>query len=95
MDTTLAENESERFRLRQPCTSQNIAGRVGIDRGSLSVVRDADFLYGPRDVSGKNIYVLCEINVSCVFAIPDDAPASLSWRLGRSPQRAEGLFKQA
>jgi len=60
---------------------------LGIDRQSLPVVWDADFLYGPRDAAGNDTYVLCEINVSCVFAIPDDASAGiareLAWRLDR------------
>jgi len=46
-----------------------------IDEASLPVIIwDADFLYGPRDASGADTYVLCEINVSSCFAIPDDAP---------------------
>lgn len=45
-----------------------------IDEVSLPVIWDADFLYGPRDISGADTYVLCEINASSCFAIPDDAP---------------------
>ena len=45
-----------------------------IDEASLPVIWDADFLYGPRDVYGADTYVLCEINVSSCFAIPDDTP---------------------
>src|SRR6202047_3724992 len=44
---------------------------LGIDAGSLPIIWDADFLYGPRDASGQDSYVLCEINVSSVFAIPE------------------------
>jgi hypothetical protein len=51
---------------------------LDIDSGSLPIIWDADFLYGPRTVTGKNTYVLCEINVSCVFAIPDQAPAAIA-----------------
>jgi hypothetical protein len=47
---------------------------LGIDAASLPIIWDADFLYGPRDASGADTYVLCEINVSCVFGLPDDAP---------------------
>jgi len=54
---------------------------LGIDRQSLPVVWDADFLYGPKDASGADTYVLCEINVSCVFAIPEDAPAGIAREL--------------
>jgi hypothetical protein len=55
-----------------------MADILGLDRNSLPVIWDADFLYGPRDTAGQNTYVLCEINVSCVFAIPDDAPAAIA-----------------
>jgi hypothetical protein len=51
---------------------------LGIDRTSLPIVWDADFLYGPRTASGEDTYVLCEINVSSVFAIPDQAPAAIA-----------------
>ena len=39
---------------------------------------DADFLYGPRTASGEDTYMLCEITVSSVFAIPDQAPAAIA-----------------
>jgi hypothetical protein len=45
-----------------------------IGEASLPVIWDADFLYGPRDASGADTYVLCEVNASSCFAIPDDAP---------------------
>jgi hypothetical protein len=51
---------------------------LGIDATSLPIIWDADFLYGPRTVSGEDTYVLCEINVSSVFAIPDEAPAAIA-----------------
>jgi hypothetical protein len=38
----------------------------------------ADFLYGPPDASGADSYVLCEINASSCFAIPDEAPAAIA-----------------
>jgi hypothetical protein len=50
---------------------------LDIDRASLPVIWDADFLLGPRDGSGKDTYVLCEINVSSVFPVPDEAFAPL------------------
>jgi hypothetical protein len=50
----------------------------GIDRASLPIIWDADFLYGPRTDSGEDSFVLCEINVSSVFAIPDQAPAAIA-----------------
>lgn len=51
---------------------------LDLDRTSLPIIWDADFLYGPRTASGEDSYVLCEINVSCVFAIPDNAPADIA-----------------
>jgi Domain of unknown function (DUF6815) len=45
-----------------------------ISEASLPVIWDADFLYGPPDASGADTYVLCEINASSCFAIPDEAP---------------------
>jgi hypothetical protein len=51
---------------------------LGIEAASLPIIWDADFLYGPPDVSGNDTYVLCEINVSSVFAVPDDAPAAIA-----------------
>jgi hypothetical protein len=51
---------------------------LGIDVTSLPIIWDADFLYGPRTASGDDTYVLCEINVSSVFAIPEQAPAAIA-----------------
>ena len=51
---------------------------LGLDQATLPIVWDADFLYGPRTASGEDTYVLCEINVSSVFAIPDQAPAAIA-----------------
>ena len=51
---------------------------LGIDFGSLPIIWDADFLYGPRTALGEDTYVLCEVNVSSVFAIPDQAPAEIA-----------------
>ena len=51
---------------------------LDIDKISLPIIWDADFLYGPRSQSGEDSYVLCEINVSSVLAIPDQAPAAIA-----------------
>jgi hypothetical protein len=68
---------------------QQMMAVLGIDTASLPVIWDADFLYGPRSASGEDTYVLCEINVSSVFAIPDQAPAAIARltldRLRRAP----------
>jgi hypothetical protein len=58
---------------------------LGIERPSLPIVWDADFLYGPRNAASEDTYVLCEINVSSVFPVPEQAPRaiaeSVAWRL--------------
>ena len=51
---------------------------LSIDRRSLPIIWDADFLYGPQTALGEDSYVLCEINVSSCFAIPDQAPAAIA-----------------
>jgi len=60
---------------------------LGLDGASLPIIWDADFLYGPRDAAGADTYVLCEINVSSVFAIPDEAPAAIARLALRKLQR--------
>jgi len=44
---------------------------TGLSSRRLPLVWDLDFLYGPKDAAGIDTYVLCEINVSCVFPFPD------------------------
>ena len=51
---------------------------LDIDEASLPVIWDADFLYGPTDAAGADTYVLCEINASSCFAIPEEAPAAIA-----------------
>jgi hypothetical protein len=51
---------------------------LGIDTPSLPVIWDADFLLGPRDHDGRDTYVLCEINVSCVSPFPPEALVPLA-----------------
>jgi hypothetical protein len=50
----------------------------GLAREALPIIWDADFLYGPRTTAGEDTYVLCEINVSSVFPIPEQAPAAIA-----------------
>ena len=52
--------------------------RLDIARADLPAIWDADFLYGPRMADGEDTYVLCEINVSAVLPIPDEAPAEIA-----------------
>jgi hypothetical protein len=64
---------------------------LGLDAVSLPSIWDADLLYGPRTEAGEDTYVLCEINVSSVFAIPEQAPAAIARltqeRLRQSPRQ--------
>ena len=46
---------------------------LGIDTDELPALWDADFLYGPKDSTGNDTFVLCEINVSCVSPFPNEA----------------------
>jgi hypothetical protein len=55
---------------------------LGIERDALPIIWDADFLYDARTAGGDDTYVLCEINVSSVMPIPDQAPAAIA-RLAR------------
>ena len=66
-----------RAKMETEWTPQMMAA-LGIDRAALPIVWDADFLYGPRTAAGEDSYVLCEINVSSVFAVPDEAPAAIA-----------------
>jgi hypothetical protein len=67
---------------------------LSIDAASLPIIWDADFLYGPHTTSGEDTYVLCEINVSSVFAIPEDAPAAIA-RLAMSRLRSSVTMRSA
>lgn len=49
-----------------------------IDAGSLPIIWDTDFLYGPRTASGEDTYVPREINVSSVFPFPEQAPSEIA-----------------
>lgn len=55
-----------------------LSRRLDIPPDSLPVIWDADLLFGPKTPEGDDSYVLCEINVSSVFPIPDEAPDELA-----------------
>ncbi len=57
---------------------------VDVDAASLPVLWDADFLFGSKDATGDDSYVLCEINVSAVLPFPPEAPAKLAQAVLRS-----------
>lgn len=46
---------------------------LGVGTESLPVLWDCDFLLGPKDASGNDSYVLCEINASSVSPFPASA----------------------
>jgi hypothetical protein len=46
---------------------------LGMEVHDLPVLWDCDFLLGPKNDSGEDTYVLCEINVSSVAPFPDSA----------------------
>jgi hypothetical protein len=46
---------------------------LGLETGSLPVLWDADFLFGPKTPRGHDSYVLCEINASSVTPFPPEA----------------------
>lgn len=58
-----------------------------ISPDDLPAIWDADFMLGPAAADGEDSYVLCEINVSAVFPMPEEAPrliaVTLRRRLGR------------
>jgi hypothetical protein len=51
---------------------------VGLDRGELPVLWDADFLRGTQADGGDGSYVLCEINASSVLPFPPQAPRAIA-----------------
>jgi hypothetical protein len=84
-----AQFQTLRTKMEAEWTPQ-IMATLRIDTASLPIIWDADFLYGPRTASGDDTYVLCEINVSSVFAIPDQAPAAIArLTLNRLEAKAE------
>jgi hypothetical protein len=69
--------DAEAFRgLREQMESvwvSELQAAVRVDRVSLPVIWDADFLYGPKTGAGEDTYVLIEINASSTFAFPEHA----------------------
>jgi hypothetical protein len=79
--TMYPATEAQFTALRSHLESDWIAGMqrlVDVDRHSLPMLWDADFLYGPKTPSGDDTYVLCEINVSSVAPFPPQAVAKLA-----------------
>ena len=74
---TAPEFGALRRKMENEWTSQ-MAQLLGIERDALPIIWDADYLYGPRTAAGDDTYVLCEINVSSVMPIPEQAPAEIA-----------------
>ena len=51
---------------------------LGLETDALPALWDADFLYGARDASGDDTYILSEINASCVAPFPAEAVPALA-----------------
>jgi hypothetical protein len=60
-----------------------------IETARLPILWDCDFLLGPRDKSGEDTYVLCEINVSSVAPYPESAVSSVVDATAVQLQRAK------
>jgi hypothetical protein len=63
-------------RLRQLLMQEWVPGLqaiLGLDAGSLPMLWDADFLFGPKTADGQDSYLLCEINASSVSPFPPEA----------------------
>jgi hypothetical protein len=60
---------------------------LGIADKDLPAIWDADFLFGPRDASGADTFVLCEINVSCITPFPPEAPVKIAAAVSRALNR--------
>jgi hypothetical protein len=86
--------EDERFqRLRRQLERVwilQMTDLLGLEPDDLPVIWDADFLLGPKDASGEDTYVLCEINASSVFPIPDKAPEAVAATMLRRLVSARG-----
>jgi hypothetical protein len=67
-----------------------LCGLLGIEPRDLPVIWDADFLPGERTAAGEDSYVLCEINASSVFPIPDEAPAAIARTLAEKLGQCRG-----
>jgi len=80
-----SSNTDPRFqrlrRLMEDKWTPQLMALLDITSRDLPMIWDADFMLGPRDAEGADTYVLGEINVSSVFAIPDEASAEIATRV--------------
>ena len=64
---------------------------LALDESSLPALWDADFLLGPKTLSGEDTFVLCEINASCITPFPPEAPAKIAERAARMIEKRTGI----
>ena len=69
---TLPEHQPLKQRLEQEWVPE-MQRLLGIGDDALPVLWDCDFLLGPKNASGADTYVLCEINASSVSPFPESA----------------------
>lgn len=62
---------------------------LDLSADDLPAIWDADFLLGEKDAAGQDGYVLCEINASAVFPMPDEAPAAIAQLIAARLARAD------
>lgn len=84
---TYSGPEDPRFQhlrmMMEAAWTPRLADILGLGRDDLPAIWDADFLFGPRDREGRDTFVLCEINVSSVHPIPDEAPRAIARTLAQ------------
>lgn len=80
-------NDDPRFqrlrRLMEDKWTPEMRRLLNIEARDLPMIWDADFMLGARQPDGNDSYVLGEINVSSVFAIPDQAPSEIASRVAQ------------
>lgn len=82
-----AEFQHLRTRLESAWIAE-LAEICRVEKHDLPAIWDADFLLGAKDASGADTYVLCEVNVSGVFPIPEESiPALARWTLSQVASR--------
>lgn len=69
---------------------------LGVQTKNLPVIWDADFLLGPKQATGQDSYILCEINASSTFTFPEAAmPAVARAALRQIRARRRPLARSA
>jgi hypothetical protein len=79
---TMHDRTAARFqelrRMMEESWVPSMLGILNLTSSSLPAIWDADFLLGEPDASGKDTFVLCEINVSSVLPFPGMAADSIA-----------------